>query len=48
MNKGQISLEYFILFAIVALLTFVALTSFDDNIKNSLDAVFKKTMEKFQ
>ncbi len=39
-KNGQHTLEYIILFAIIAGLTFVTLTSWDDNIKTALQNLF--------
>ena len=36
-ERGQVVAEYFILFAIVALLTLVGFTRFDDDLKTSLE-----------
>ena len=35
--RGQVVAEYFILFAVVAMLTLVGFTAFDDDIKRSLE-----------
>lgn len=50
-EKAQASLEYFILFAIITLLTLVGLTKFLDNgqgggIRNATNAVFVEAAEK--
>lgn len=34
---GQVVAEYFILFAVVALLTLIGFTAFDDDVKTSLE-----------
>jgi len=34
---AQVTLEYFILFAVVALVTVIGLTTFDDDIRTSLE-----------
>ena len=34
--KGQVTLEYFMLFAVVAILTLIGFTSFDQGIRTSL------------
>ena len=36
-SNGQILLEYFVLFAVVAMLTIIGLTRFDDEIRASLN-----------
>lgn len=35
-DQGQVTIEYFILFVIVAMLTLIGLTSFDGDIRTSL------------
>ena len=35
--KGQVVLEYFILFAVVAALTLIGMTTFDDHVKAALE-----------
>ena len=36
-HGGQVVVEYFILFAVVALLTLIGFTTFDDDVKRSLE-----------
>ena len=36
-HGGQVVMEYFILFAVVGLLTLIGLTTFDDDIKTNLE-----------
>lgn len=36
LRKGQVIIEYFILFAVVAVLTVLGLTQFDDDLKTTL------------
>lgn len=38
---GQVTIEYFILFAVVALLTVAGLTTFDDDVKAAMQAFFQ-------
>lgn len=44
--RGQIVLEYFIIFAVVAALTLVALTTFDDDVRTSLEHFFTAAADK--
>ena len=44
-HGGQMTLEYTILFSIIAGLTFVTLTSWDDHIKTSLQDLFSAAAE---
>lgn len=41
-TKGQAALEYFILFAIIAGITLLSLTTFLPAVKNSAETVFQK------
>ncbi len=38
--RGQVVLEYFILFTVVALLTVIGLTRVDDDVRDSLQGFF--------
>ena len=40
--KGQVTIEYFILFAVVALLTLAGLTTVDDQVRTRLQEFFRK------
>lgn len=40
LRKGQVVIEYFILFAAIAVITIVSLTQFDDEIKNTVQGFF--------
>ena len=37
---GQVTIEYFILFAVVALLTVAGLTTFDDDVRQHMQELF--------
>jgi len=39
-EQGQVTVEYFILFAIVAVLTLIGLSTFDNNVENSVQEFF--------
>jgi len=45
-RRGQVVLEYFLVFAVVALLTLIGLTSFDDDIRNALGEFFNAAANK--
>ena len=44
--RGQIVVEYFILFAAVALVTMIGLTRFDDDVKAALANFFQTAADK--
>ena len=46
LQSGQVVLEYFILFAVVALLTLVALSNFDENVRQSVAGFFATAANK--
>ena len=39
-RSGQVTIEYFILFTIVALLTVAGLTTFDDDVRQHMQELF--------
>lgn len=45
-KKGQASLEYFILFAVIALLTLISLSSFLPKVRNAGEDFFNKAAGK--
>ena len=40
-REGQVTIEYFILFAVVALLTLAGLTTVDDQVRTRLERFFR-------
>jgi Flp pilus assembly pilin Flp len=45
-RNGQVTLEYFIIFAVVAFVTIVTVTTFDDAVKTALQDLFNAAANK--
>ena len=47
-NSAQITLEYIIIFAVVAGATLITLTSWDNNVRTYLEQLFLSAVDKLQ
>ena len=45
-RKGQVTLEYFLIFAVLAVLTIVSVATFDDAVKTALQDLFNAAANK--